>query len=128
MNNVIYTNSPILFSYIYYKIGIITNILQIFWFFNDKYFFQVSNDGLKKMAMMKEGMINIFFELFSNSIKFLKQTEKYYQLYNHGIPNLAKIKYGKNNNENYYQYIIYDNFTYMMKFIYLLFDLTNMSF
>jgi hypothetical protein len=74
------------------------------------------------MVMMKEGMMNIFFELLSNSIKFLKKTEKYYELYNHGIHNLDEIKYGKNNNENYYHYIIYDNCTLMMKFIYLLFD------
>jgi hypothetical protein len=74
------------------------------------------------MLMMKKEMMNIFFELLSNSIKFLKKTEKYYQLYNHGIGNVVEIKYGKKNNENYYHYIIYDYFIYMMNFIYLLFD------
>jgi hypothetical protein len=93
-------------------------MLKIFQFFNNEYFIQVKNDGFKKMAMMKEGMINIFFELLSNSFKFLKKTEKYYHLYNHRIGNLEEIKYGKNNNEIYYHYKIYDNFTYMMMFIY----------
>jgi hypothetical protein len=116
------TNSSNLFSDIYCKINIIACILRVFFFFNEVYIEQVSIDGLKKMMMMKEGMINIFFELLSNSIKFLKKTEKYYELYNPGIPNLAKIKFGKNNNENYYHYIIYDNFTVLMRFIYLLFD------
>jgi hypothetical protein len=123
MNGVIYTNSSNLFSEIYCKIKIIAGILEMFWFFNNEYFEQVKNDGFKKIVMMKEGMMNIFYELLSNSIKFLKKSEKYYQLYNHGIDfYLDEIKYGKNNNENYYHYRIYDYFTDMMRFIYLLFD------
>jgi hypothetical protein len=71
------------------------------------------------MLMMKEGMVNIFFELLSTSIKFLKKSKKYCLSYDHRINNIKNIRYGEKGNDNYYHYIIYDIFTYMVKFIFL---------
>jgi hypothetical protein len=67
--------------------------------------------------MLKEGIINTFFELLSNSIKFLRKTEVYYPSYNHGIIDLIKIESKMNDNLVFYSYLIHDHFSFLLKFI-----------